>query len=131
MKIKSVKNVDNGTEVVVFLDKNETLDIDMCRKAGKQAEYDAYVIVNIFDGGIIVERKMGGYLVNTTKPNEVSCMLHDGVINDDGTHISGMTKFFYPTFDDAYDVARGMSSRRGIIEGFNTKTGQLFKLEEN
>ena len=53
MKIKSVKNVDNGTEVVVFLDENETLDIDVCRKAGKQSEYDAYVIVDIFNGGII------------------------------------------------------------------------------
>lgn len=47
MKIKSVKSVDNGTEVVVFLDKNETLDVNMCRRAGKQAEYDTYVIIDV------------------------------------------------------------------------------------
>jgi len=53
MKIKSVKSVDNGTEVIVFLDENETFDVNMCRRACKQSEYDAYVIIDTWSGSII------------------------------------------------------------------------------
>lgn len=132
MKIKSVKNVDNGTEVVVFLDKNETLDIDMCRKAGKQAEYDAYVIVDAWDGSIMIRNRSNDqYLHGTVTPNELTCMIFDGVVDASGNHWAGNSKYFHTTYKEALDSWWGVKGRRTRIKGFNTKTGQLFNLEED
>jgi len=130
MKIKSVKSVDNGTEVVVLLDENETLDIDVCRKAGKQAEYDAYVIVDMLDNGIIVGCVNGDFYRDSVAPNKVACMIHDNLILN-GVCWDEPLKYYYYSFDNAQRSAYNVTGRRVCVKGFNTKTGKLFDLEEN
>jgi len=132
MKIKSVKNVDNGTEVVVFLDKNETLDVNMCRKAGKQAEYDAYVIIDTWSGGIVKKCSNNN---NTEKevmePEDLLNFIDKGLISNDGDFIITMNKLYYNSFQEANESLNKIKNRLVIIKGFNTKTGQLFDLEED
>lgn len=131
MKIKSVKNVDNGTEVVVLLDKNETLDVNMCRRAGKQAEYDAYVIIDMLDDGVIVERADGVFRKYSVAPTKVASMIHDNIIHGSGISWNGLSKYFYHSLDTAEKSADDVRGRMVRIKGFNTETGQLFDLEEN
>jgi len=132
MKIKSVKNVDNGTEVVVLLDKNETLDVNMCRRAGKQAEYDAYVIIDTWSGGIIKKCSDNN---NTEKevmePEDLLNFIDKGLISNDGDFIITMNKLYYNSLQEADESLNKIKNRLVIIKGFNTKTGQLFDLEEN
>lgn len=129
MNIKSVKSVDNGTEVVVLLDENEILDIDMCRKAGKQAEYDAYVIVDMLDNGIVVEYANGVFYRDSVAPNKVACMIHENLILN-GVCCDEPLKYYYYSFDNAQRSAHNVTGRRVCVKGFNTKTGKLFDLEE-
>ena len=132
MKIKSVKNVDNGTEVVVFLDKNETLDVNMCRKAGKQAEYNVYVIIDTWSGGIVKKCSNNN---NTEKevmePEDLLNFIDKGLISNDGDFIITMNKLYYNSFQEANESLNKIKNRLVIIKGFNTKTGQLFDLEED
>ena len=130
MKIKSVKSVDNSTEVVVLLDENETLDIDMCRKAGKQAEYDVYVIVDMLDNNILVKCANGDFQRNTVAPDKVACMICDDIIHGSISR-DGFLKYFYHSFNNAETSAYNVTGRRVCVKGFNTKTGKLFDLEEN
>lgn len=132
MKIKLVKNVDNGTEVVVLLDKNETLDVDMCRRAGKQAEYDVYVIIDTWSGGIVKKCSNNN---NTEKevmePEDLLNFIDKGLISNDGDFIITMNKLYYNSFQEANESLNKIKNRLVIIKGFNTKTGQLFDLEED
>lgn len=132
MKIKLVKNVDNGTEVVVLLDKNETLDVDMCRRAGKQAEYDAYVIIDTWSGGIIKKCSDNNNIKKETmKPEDLLNLINKRLINNDGDFFINMTKLYYNSFQEADEFLNKIKNRLVIIKGFDTKTGQLFDLEED
>ena len=132
MKIKSVKNVDNGTEVVVLLDKNETLDVNMCRRASKQAEYDAYVIIDTWSGGIIKKCSDNNNIKKETmKPEDLLNLIDKRLINNDGDFFINMTKLYYNSFQEADEFLNKIKNRLVIIKGFDTKTGQLFDLEED
>lgn len=132
MRIKLVKNVDNGTEVVVLLDKNETLDVSMCRRAGKQAEYDAYVIIDTWSGGIIKKCSDNNNIKKETmKPEDLLNLIDKRLINNDGDFFINMTKLYYNSFQEADEFLNKIKNRLVIIKGFDTKTGQLFDLEED
>ena len=132
MRIKLVKNVDNGTEVVVLLDKNETLDVNMYRRAGKQAEYDAYVIIDTWSGGIIKKCSDNNNIKKETmKPEDLLNLIDKRLINNDGDFFINMTKLYYNSFQEADEFLNKIKNRLVIIKGFDTKTGQLFDLEED
>lgn len=65
------------------------------------------------------------------KPEDLLNLINKRLTNNDGDFFINMTKLYYNSFQEADEFLNKIKNRLVIIKGFDTKTGQLFDLEED